>query len=91
MEQLDIFGATPVEPKRKIGRPPKILKEVVFAVIDDINKQSSNNKKLTNKVIIQKHNISERTFFRIKNGHYDNLFKKALSESVQDFSLEHSI
>ncbi|WP_150464711.1 hypothetical protein [Francisella sp. XLW-1] len=53
--------------KRKIGRPSEISEELVFAVIDDIKKQSK-NKKLTNKKIIEKHKISERTFYRIKAG-----------------------
>jgi len=34
-------------PKKRIGRPSEISEELVFAVIDDIKKQSK-NKKLTN-------------------------------------------
>ena len=32
--------------------------------------------------------IKERTFFRIKKGDYDNLFKEAIKSSVNDFELE---
>ena len=64
MKQLDIFTNAEAEPspKKSVGRPSKINPKLVFDVIDDINK------KLKNKKIIQKHDISERTFFRIKKG-----------------------
>ncbi|WP_191092477.1 hypothetical protein [Francisella sp. XLW-1] len=47
------------------------------------------SKGFKNKKIISKHNITERTFFRIKKGGYDYLFKKALAEKVNDFSLDY--
>ncbi|BCD92265.1 hypothetical protein fh0823_24040 [Francisella halioticida] len=68
MIQLDIFNSKEVPKKKnKVGRPSKVSEEVVFAVMDDIKKQST-NKKLTNKKIIEKHKISARTFHRIKAG-----------------------
>lgn len=69
MKQLDIFTHHVEEskPKKNPGRPAQITEEQVFAIMDDIKKQKS-NKKLTNKKIIQKYNISERTFYRIKSG-----------------------
>jgi hypothetical protein len=77
--QLDLFDY--IAKPKKVGRPAKIDKETVFAVKDDLNKG------LSNKVIIVKHNIKERTFFRIKKGDYDNLFKEAIQSSVNDFEL----
>ena len=38
--QLDLFDYT--QQPKKIGRPPKIDKEIVFAVKDDLNKGLSN-------------------------------------------------
>lgn len=83
MKQLDIFTNTEVEhtPKKSVGRPSKVHPKLVFNVTDDIN----NNVK--NKKIIQKYNISERTFFRIKKGDYNHLLKQALEAEVEDFSL----
>ena len=78
--QLDLFDYNK-EPK-KAGRPPQIAKEIVFAVKDDLNRG------LSNKSIIKKHDIKERTFFRIKKGDYDTLFKEAIKSSVDDFELE---
>ncbi|WP_200169709.1 helix-turn-helix domain-containing protein [Francisella philomiragia] len=75
-------------PKKRIGRPSEISEELVFAVIDDIKKQSK-NKKLTNKKIIEKHNISERTFYRIKAGDkkYQQQFESAVQKESKEFSL----
>lgn len=82
MTQLDLFGNTQEKPKRKVGRPTTITADIVFKVKDDINKG------LKNKQIISKQNITERTFFRIKKGKYDYLFKKALENTVNEFSLD---
>ena len=78
--QLDLFNDS--KESKKAGRPPQIAKEIVFAVKDDLNRG------LSNKSIIKKHDIKERTFFRIKKGDYDNLFKEAIKSSVNDFELE---
>ncbi|WP_191092475.1 hypothetical protein [Francisella sp. XLW-1] len=43
--------------KKRIERPSEISEELVFAVIDDIKKQSK-NKKLTNKKIIDLRPVS---------------------------------
>lgn len=82
MNQLDLFNNAPAKLKRKVGRPTTITANIVFKVRDDINKG------LKNKSIIKKHNISERTFYRIQKGNYDYLFKKALVQEVKDFSLD---
>ena len=78
--QLDLFNDS--KESKKAGRPPQIAKEIVFAVKDDLNRG------LSNKSIIKKHDIKERTFFRIKKGDYDNLFKEAIKSSVNDFELK---
>lgn len=86
MKQLNFFGDIEIEkPKRKVGRPTIISPETVFAVKDDINKG------LKNKNIIKKHSITERTFYRIKKGGYNYLFKKALDQEVEGFSLNFSL
>jgi hypothetical protein len=77
--QLDLFDYV-LKPK-KAGRPSKIDKEKIFAVKDNLNKG------LTNKSIMKKNNIKERTFFRIKKGDYDDLFKDAIKASADDFEL----
>ena len=77
--QLDLFDY--VSKTKKIGRPAKIDKEKIFAVKDDLNKG------LSNKSIMKKNNIKERTFFRIKKGEYDDLFKDAIKASADDFEL----
>ncbi|MRN60420.1 helix-turn-helix domain-containing protein, partial [Brucella sp. 09RB8918] len=59
--------------------------DVVFAVIDGIKKQLK-NKKITNKKIIESHNISERTFYRIKAG--DKKYLKQFEAAVQKESKE---
>ena len=78
--QLDLFNDS--KESKKAGRPPQIAKEIVFAVKDELKRG------LSNKLIIKKHDIKERTFFRIKKGDYDNLFKEAIKSSVNDFELE---
>lgn len=84
MKQLNLFDKTESKnkPKRKVGRPLKLSPDTVYQVIDDINK------KLKNKFIIQKNNISESTFYRIKRGEYDHLFKEAVADKIEDFSLD---
>ena len=78
--QLDLFNDS--KESKKAGRPPQIAKEIVFAVKDELKRG------LSNKLIIKKHDIKERTFFRIKKGDYDNLFKEAIKSSVNDFELK---
>ena len=77
--QLDLFDY--VSKPKKAGRQSKIDKEKIFAVKDDLNKG------LSNKSIMKKNNIKERTFFRIKKGDYDDLFKDAIKASADDFEL----
>ena len=73
MKQLNFFGHIEIQkPKKKVGRPTVLSSDIVFKVIDDINNG------LKNQIIIKKYSITERTFFRIKKGGYDYLFKKAL-------------
>lgn len=84
MKQLDLFGDVQEKPKRKVGRPTIITADTVFKVKDDINKG------FKNKQIISKHNITERTFFRIKKGGYDYLFRKALDDKIEEFTLDMS-
>ena len=57
--QLDLFDYT--QQPKKIGRPPKIDKEIVFAVKDDLNKG------LNNKSIIKKYDINLKQRFFILN------------------------
>jgi hypothetical protein len=75
-------------PKRSPGRPSHVTEDKVFAVMEDIKKQSK-NKKLTNKKIIEIHGISTRTFYRIKAGDekYLKQFNQALEKESQEFSL----
>ena len=79
IKQLDLFDY--VSKPKKAGRPSKIDKEKIFAVKDDLNKG------LSNKAIMKKNNIKERTFFRIKKGDYDDLFKNAIKASADNFEL----
>ncbi|BCD92288.1 hypothetical protein fh0823_24270 [Francisella halioticida] len=82
MKQLNLFDNLEEKQKIKVGRPTTITADTIFKVKDDINKG------LKNKAIILKHNITERTFFRIKKGDYDYLFEKALNDKIDDFSLD---
>ena len=88
MEQLNLFGGKEIISKKVPVRPSQIGEEQVFAVMEDIKNQSK-NKKLTNKKIIEKHVISERTFYRIKSGDkkYLEQFHKALHKESQEFTL----
>lgn len=90
MQQLNLFTDYLENKihKRVPGRPSQITEEQVFAVMEDIKKQSK-NKKLTNKKIIEKHLISERTFYRIKSGDkkYLDQFQKAIHKESQEFTL----
>lgn len=89
MIQLNIFDFKELPKKKnRVGRPSKVSEEVVFAVMDDIKKQSK-NKKLTNKIIIERHKISERTFYRIKAGDkkYLEKFESAVQKESKEFSL----
>ena len=82
MKQLNFFGDIEIEKtKIKVGRPASISSETVFNVTDDINKG------IKNKTIIKKYSITERTFFRIKKGDYNYLFKKAIDDNAKEFSL----
>ena len=88
MEQLNLFGGKEIISKKVPVRPSQIGEEQVFAVMEDIKNQSK-NKKLTNKKIIEKHVISERTFYRIKSGDkkYLEQFHKTLHKESQEFTL----
>lgn len=78
MNQLDIFTYKPKKSNQKV------TPELVLAVVEAIK----NNKKLSNKDLIEKLQISRRTYYRIKSGDYDHLLQKAVEESVDTFSLE---
>ena len=87
--QLDLFSRQEyIKPKKNPGRPSEISKEKVFAIMNDINSKSS-VRKLTNKKIIEKHGISERSFYRIKSGDkkYLSQFNNALKRESQEFAL----
>lgn len=85
MNQLDIFtkkeSSLKIEPQKK-GRPSEISAELVFLVIDAINKKQKNND------IISKYPISRMTFYRIKRGEYNHLLHQALNDAANEFSLE---
>ena len=91
MKQLDIFGgyssskmtSTKITKYSKHGRPKTVTPEIVF----ETKKFLSSKKKMLNDEIMQKLNISKSTFYRIKKGYYDDLFKKYLESNIQNFSL----
>ena len=88
MKQFDLFGgfSKPIKSKIKIGnqgRPKTITPEIVF----ETKKLLSSKKKISNDEIMQKLRISKSTFYRIKKGFYDDLFKKYLHSNIQNFSL----
>jgi ACT domain-containing protein len=87
MKQFDLFGGFPKSIKSKIkvrnqGRPKTITPEIVFET-----KKLLSSKNIYNNDIIQKMSISKSTFYRIKKGDYDALFKKFLQSNIQNFSL----
>jgi len=83
MQQLNLFDISNLKPsvKRKVGRPNKVTPKIVFDVIDALKRHKSN------KYIISHYQLTERTFFRIKKGHYSHLLEQYINESVNDFSL----
>ena len=88
MKQFDLFGGFSKPTKSKIktgnqGRPKTITPEIVF----ETKKLLSSKKKISNDEIMQKLSISKSTFYRIKKGYYDDLFKKYLKSNIQNFSL----
>ena len=88
MKQFDLFGGFSKPTKSKIktgnqGRPKTITPEIVF----ETKKLLSSKKKISNNEIMQKLSISKSTFYRIKKGYYDDLFKKYLESNIQNFSL----
>lgn len=88
MKQLDLFGGFSkfTESKGKVrnqGRPKTVTPEIVF----ETKKFLSSKKKISNDEIMQKLRISKSTFYRIKKGYYDGLFKKYLESNIQNFSL----
>lgn len=88
MEQLSFFQAldnkTTSATKKTITRQA-ITPKIVFMVLESIKMKKAN------KHIIQKFNLSDRTFFRIKKGEYNHLLKKYLDEHLENFSLDCSI
>ena len=87
MKQFDFFCgvSVPQESKVKIrnqGRPKSITPEIVFET-----KKLLSSKNISNTEIIQKMSISKSTFYRIKKGDYNELFKKFLQSNIQNFSL----
>jgi len=88
MKQLFLFDETDKQQKRpskKQGRPHTLTPKKVFCVVEELKTQKSNQS------IIKKYNLSERTFFRIKKGDYDDLLKKYLDEHIENFSLDFSL
>ena len=88
MKQFDLFGGFSKSTKSKIktgnqGRPKTITPEIVF----ETKKLLSSKKKISNDEIMQKLNLTKATFYRIKKGYYDDLFKKYLESNIQNFSL----
>lgn len=89
MKQFDLFGgfSKTIKLKNKIGnqgRPKTITPEIVF----ETKKMLSSKNKISNDEIMQKLRISKSTFYRIKKGCYDDLFKKYLNSTIQNFTLE---
>ncbi|MBK2026189.1 hypothetical protein AB9G23_09585 [Francisella philomiragia] len=84
MQQLNLFeNIEYVKPiSKSVGRPPKVSPDLVLKVVTDINKNKSNQQ------IINNHDVSQRTFYRIKKGEYNHLLQKALEKTVEEFSLE---
>lgn len=85
MQQLFLFDDLPTQQKTthsKQGRPHTITPKTVFDVLESIKSKKSN------KSIIKKYNLSERTFFRIKKGDYTHLLKKHLDDELDNFNLE---
>lgn len=58
---------------KKFGRPSKITKETIIHVKESIEKKISVSR------IKTYHDISQVTYYRIKNGDYDHLLKKRMS------------
>lgn len=88
MKQFDLFGGFSKPTKSKIktgnqGRPKTITPEIVF----ETKKLLSSKKKISNDEIMQKLNLTKSTFYRIKKGYYDDLFKRFLESNIQNFSL----
>lgn len=88
MKQFDLFGGFSKPTKSKIktgnqGRPKTITPEIVF----ETKKLLSSKKKISNDEIMQKFNLTKSTFYRIKKGYYDALFKRFLESNIQNFSL----
>lgn len=89
MNQLDLFYGSCIleKPKAKTrnqGRPKSVTPEIVF----ETKKMLSSKTKISNLEIMQKMNITKSTFYRIKKGDYDYLFKEYLQSCVQNFTLE---
>ncbi|MEY8715541.1 hypothetical protein AB9G26_09740 [Francisella philomiragia] len=88
MKQFDLFGGFSKPTKSKIktrnqGRPKAITPEIVF----ETKKLLSSKKKISNDEIMQILNLTKSTFYRIKKGYYDDLFKRFLESNIQNFSL----
>lgn len=88
MKQFDLFGgfSKPTKSKGKI-RNPVIPKTVTPEIVFETKKLFSFKNKISNDEIIQLLSISKSTFYRIKKGYYDDLFKKYLESNIQKFSL----
>lgn len=88
MKQFDLFVGFSKATKSKVkiknqGRPKTITPEIVF----ETKKLLSSKKKISNDGIMQKLNLTKSTFYRIKKGYYDDLFKRFLESNIQNFSL----
>jgi len=91
MKQFDLFDgssssksiSTKNTKHQNQGRPKTITPEIVF----ETKKLLSSKKKISNDEIMQSLNISKSTFYRIRKGDYDALFKKFLQSNIQNFSL----
>jgi len=89
MKQFDLFDGFSKSTKSKSkkssqGRPKSITSEIVF----ETKKLLSSKIKISNDEIMQSLKISKSTFYRIKKGDYDDLFKKYLNDTLENFSLD---
>jgi len=82
MKQLDLFNFE-VAKSKSVGRPNVISTKQALSIITEIRKS-----KFTNVEIMKKHNLKPRTFYRLKKGNYNHLLDEAISEAVDEFSLE---
>ena len=84
MKQLTLFDTSILSSvtRRKVGRRNKVTPKIVFDVVEALKLGKSN------KIIISQHQLTERTFFRIKKGEYSHLLKEYIKTVVDDLNLQ---